>query len=155
MSFIYNMVGSREPVEDLGQEVFLKAYRSLDRFDAGRGAAFSTWLFAIARNACLDFRRRERRSPEDGGAVLPDRDDAPSADGSDMETRRLLDLALAALPEDQRLAVEWVLVQGMSYEEAARLEGVTVGTLSSRLARAKEKLQRSLGGTMGKGGDHG
>ena len=80
----------------------------------------------------------------------------PAADtGSGHETRRLLERALAGLPEEQRMAVEWVFVQGMSYEEAAQLENVSVGTLASRLARAKEKLQRSLGGAERKGGDHG
>lgn len=153
LSFIYNMIGQRETAEDLGQEVFLKAFRSLDGFEAARGAAFSTWLFAIARNACLDFRRSRARRSAHAEEALPEELAAPSADGLDPETRRSLERALSALPEDQRLAVEWVLVQGFSYEEAARLEGVSVGTLSSRLARAKEKLHRILGQEAG--GGHG
>lgn len=146
LSFIYNMLGTRENVEDVGQEVFLKAYHGLAGFDPSRGAAFSTWLFAIARNACVDFRRKSgRHEALDAGALREALADAADA-GPGMETKARLDQALASLPEDQRLAVEWVFIRGMSYEEAARLEEVSVGTLSSRLARAKGRLQRSLRG---------
>jgi RNA polymerase sigma-70 factor, ECF subfamily len=155
LSFIYNMTGNREHVEDLGQEVFLKAFHSLALFDAGRGAAFSTWLFAIARNACIDFRRKERR----GEAVDRERTrrmaEPASDEGRDAVTQWLIEQALERLPEDQRLAVEWVFIQGMSYEAAARLEKVSVGTLSSRLARAKERLQKAIRGQEERGRHHG
>lgn len=153
LSFLYNLLGSREHVEDLGQEVFLKAYHSLAGFDARRGAAFSTWLFAIARNACMDFRRKARRSAEDTEVIR--REAEISSEDRASEARGILEEALVSLPEDQRLAVEWVFIRGMSYEEAARLEGISVGTLSSRLARAKERLQRSLQGEKGSRGTTG
>ena len=154
LAFIFNLTGSAESAEDIGQEVFLKAYQALPGFDPSRGIPFSTWLFSIARNACLDFRRRNRSlQARDEAFAQAERGNGDRSPGLDEEGR--LQQALAGLSEEQRMAVEWVFVQGMSYEEASRLEKVSVGTLASRLARAKERLRSLLRGPAGGKETHG
>lgn len=105
------------------------------------------WLFGILRNAWVDEGRRRRRresllEPEDLAGVGD-----PAADGD--QELLCLQNALARLPQDQRLAVALVLVEGFSYKEAAAIMGVPVGTLTSRLARGREALQSLLSETAG------
>ncbi|HEV2623251.1 MAG TPA: RNA polymerase sigma factor [Frateuria sp.] len=106
--------------------------------------ALDKWVFAIARNAWRDELRARGRSqrlfvPEDEGELV--------ADGTGMQPAQQLELAmaLATLPPDQREVVALVLVEGMSYGEAAALLEVPVGTVTSRLARARAALQAHLG----------
>jgi RNA polymerase sigma-70 factor, ECF subfamily len=102
------------------------------------------WTFGILRNAWIDEQRaRQRRSrvfglPEPGDTV------ADPAQGSQAELLAVQD-ALARLPEEQRLAVALVLIEGLSYKEAAHVMQVPIGTLTSRLARGRETLQELLG----------
>lgn len=106
-------------------------------------AALDKWVFAIARNAWRDELRARGRAqhlfaPEEAGEM--------AADGTAQPAQRLeLALALAALPPDHREVVALVLVEGMSYGEAADLLEVPVGTVTSRLARARASLQAQLG----------
>jgi RNA polymerase sigma-70 factor (ECF subfamily) len=105
------------------------------------------WLFGILRNAWIDEGRRSRRresllEPEDLAAV------GDPATGTDPELLCLQD-ALARLPEEQRLAIALVLVEGFSYKEAAAIMSVPVGTLTSRLARGRDALQSILSETSG------
>ena len=106
-------------------------------------AALDKWVFAIARNAWRDELRARGRSqqlfaPEEAGELIADRVAQPA---QQLE----LALALAALPPDHREVVALVLVEGMSYGEAAELLEVPVGTVTSRLARARATLQAHLG----------
>ncbi|MDE2051826.1 MAG: RNA polymerase sigma factor [Gammaproteobacteria bacterium] len=108
----------------------------------------ASWLFGILRNAWIDEGRSRRRresllDPED----LAERIGDPAV-GADPELLCLQD-ALSRLPEDQRLAIALVLVEGFSYKEAAAIMGVPVGTLTSRLARGREALQSMLSETSG------
>jgi RNA polymerase sigma-70 factor (ECF subfamily) len=125
--------------EDVVQEVFLAAYRHLAAFDPGR-SAFSTWLFTIARNKCYHALKKRRplvlaEMPERADLQTPDREAAGN------ELCRRLDAALAGLPFEQQTAFVLAVVQGLSLEEVARIEGVKLGTVKSRLARAREKLR--------------
>jgi RNA polymerase sigma-70 factor (ECF subfamily) len=114
---------------------------STDEIDASlRG-----WMFGIMKNAWIDGRRamaRERGvfAPEDAGECIGD----PAPAG--LEARLSVDAAMALLPDDQRLAVSLVLVEGMSYREAAEIADVPIGTLTSRLARGRVRLAELLGG---------
>jgi RNA polymerase sigma-70 factor, ECF subfamily len=127
--------------DDLVQAVVERALRNLGQFR--EGANLASWLFGIMKNAWIDDRRaRGRRAevalPEDSGehpAISPADADAAlwSVSG-----------AMSKLPEDQRLAVALVLVEGMSYKEAAQLLEIPVGTLTSRLARARTALAEAL-----------
>lgn len=107
----------------------------------------ASWLFAILRNAWIDEGRSRRRresllDPEDLAGI------GDTAAGSHPELLCVQD-ALARLPQEQRLAVALVLVEGLSYKEAAEVMGVPVGTLTSRLARGREALQSMLSATSG------
>jgi len=104
---------------------------------------FESWMFGIMRNAWIDeVRSRQRRSqvlaPEESGEHVGD---ASSAAREEMMS---VHSAMAELPEEQRMAVALVLIEGLSYKEAAEVLDVPIGTLTSRLARGRETLQRLL-----------
>jgi RNA polymerase sigma-70 factor, ECF subfamily len=108
------------------------------------GSQLSSWVFGILRNAWIDEQRaRGRRArlfaPAESGEAVAD------AAGGAPELLAVQE-ALARLPEEQRLAVALVLIEGLSYKEAAHVMQVPIGTLTSRLARAREALQSLLGG---------
>jgi len=111
-------------------------------------ARLSSWMFGILRNAWIDeTRTRGRRNqlfaPEELGENVGD-----TSSESQTETLSVRD-AMARLPDEQRIAIGLVLVEGLSYKEAAGIMGVPVGTLTSRLARGREALQRTLADTTG------
>ena len=129
--------------EDLAQDVFLTAFAKLTAFDPGR-ASFRTWLLTIARNRCLNALKRRRPLVR---SDLPEATDSRSPDvvlaGAELFQR--LDEALAELPFEQRSAFVLVELEGLSLEEVGRVEGIPVGTVKSRLGRAREKLRSALG----------
>ena|SRR5436190_3088963 len=128
--------------EDLAQEVFLAAFVHLATFDARKGT-FRTWLLAIARNQCRNVCQRRLPIRVD---VIPELANGRSPDelACEAEWFEHLDAALAALPEEQRLSFVLVEMQGLSYQEAADISEVTIGTVKSRLFRAKECLREIL-----------
>ncbi len=135
------LAGQLADADDLVQIVL---ERALTRADQWRpDAPLEKWMFAIARNAWRDELRARSRSqnlfaPEEAGIT--------TADGSSAPAQKLeLAAALAALPPDHREVVALVLIEGMSYAETAELLEVPVGTVTSRLARARATLQAHLG----------
>jgi RNA polymerase sigma-70 factor (ECF subfamily) len=128
--------------EDLAQDVFLAAFRHLGKFDSRKGS-FRTWLLAISRNVCRNAQRRPVAAQLD---ELPEFTDGrtPERQASQAEWFERLDAGLAALPDEQRLAFVLVEMQGLSYQEAATSAEVCVGTLKSRLHRAKASLRELL-----------
>lgn len=132
----------RGDFEDLSQETFLAAFRHLASFDAARGS-FRTWLLAIARNLCRTANSRTGRiRVELNHDPIDER--TPERLASEAECFRKLDAGLAELPEEQRLVFVLVELQGLSYEETAEIAGVPIGTIKSRLFRAKEGLREAL-----------
>jgi RNA polymerase sigma-70 factor (ECF subfamily) len=121
--------------DDLTQEAYLRAFRALPAFEARSGAR--TWLFGIARRTCADHLRtvvRRRRLDE----LLRRRAQAESApDPASVSSANDL---LGQLPEDRRGAFVLTQLLGLSYQEAAAVEGVAVGTIRSRVARARTRL---------------
>ena len=161
---VYNLAlrvtGSREEAEDCVQDAFLRAFCALRTF---RGeAAFSTWLYRVALNVATDAARKRARSPlpatelarEDSDEPPPDLDRiaggaVPEAHGPDSmfvtKQRRLIVLkAIARLPEHQRAVVILYDLQGIPYEEIARILKTRVGTVKSRLNRARLALRDLL-----------
>jgi RNA polymerase sigma-70 factor (ECF subfamily) len=142
LALVRNLTPRDSDQEGLAQEAFLAAFRSLASFDIRR-SAFSTWLFTIARNRCRnEFARRRPIASADLADVVDSR--SPERAASEAELFRQLDAALDALPFDQRSAFVLAHLQGLSYEEVGRIECVGVGTVKSRIARAREKLRRLL-----------
>ena len=139
LALIRNLTPPATDHERVAQEVFLAAFRCLASFDPKR-SAFSTWLFTIARNRCRN--ELARRRPV-AGTELPDVIDlrSPERAASEAELLRQLDAALNTLPFEQRSAFVLAQLQGLSYEEVGRIESVGVGTVKSRIARAREKLR--------------
>ena len=133
--------------DDLVQETYLRAFRFSHRFQPG--THLRAWLFQILRNTFLTFYRvREREAPvaEDG---VPDWDppmfhDAPDDDGATMETHTDLERAMRRLPEEFRTVLLLAEVEGLPLEEVARVMVCPVGTVKSRIFRAKERLRALL-----------
>ena len=152
--FARSMTHDEADADDLVQETYLRAYRSWNTFESGSDCR--RWLFTICRNVFLRTRQREARQVDTGGddAVLETlaamRDVAPYAgSGEDAIFSRLdlvpaIDQAITALPDAFRSAVVLVDVEGQSYDEAAAVLGVPIGTVRSRLFRGRRLLQQSL-----------
>jgi RNA polymerase sigma-70 factor (ECF subfamily) len=136
---VRNLLPNPSDWEDTTQEVFLTAYTCLGSYDPGRGA-FATWLLTIARNKC--FNLLKKRQPL-VWAAMPETADphSPEAPLAAEEFERQLEVALAALPFEQKAAFVLAEIQGLSYEEISQIEKVSLGTVKSRLSRAKEKLR--------------
>ena len=139
LTMVRNLTPPDADHEEVAQEAFLAAFRSLASFDP-KLSAFSTWLFTIARNRCRNELARRRPA---AGTELPDVVDprSPERAASEAELFRRLDAALDALPFEQRSAFVLAQLQGLSYEEVGRIEGIGLGTVKSRIARAREKLR--------------
>jgi RNA polymerase sigma-70 factor (ECF subfamily) len=141
------MTGVDADAADAAQEALIAIVRGLPRFD-GR-AAFGTWAYRIASNACIDELRRRGRRPEPG---LPEVEHAPR-DGrpgtADSVGDRLdIDAALARLPEDYRVAIVLRDQLGLDYAEIAEVLRIPIGTVRSRISRGRGTLARSLGGNQ-------
>ena len=138
--FALALARDQADADDLVQAALERALRRLD--DYRDGTRMDSWLFKIVQNLWIDQRRASKRR-----GAHADIDDAPDIVGEDgrktVEDRAMLSdarAAIAALPEEQRLAVAYVLVDGRSYQEAADNLGVPVGTIMSRLSRARKTL---------------
>jgi RNA polymerase sigma-70 factor (ECF subfamily) len=137
--FAMALTGQATEADDLLQDTIERALRSLDQFIPG--TRMDSWMFRIAQNLWID-RLRSRRAR--GQSVELEAAEEVSVDGRRAAEARLMVTdtarAMAALPDDQRAAVALVLIDGLSYREAADVLQVPVGTLTSRLARAREAL---------------
>jgi len=138
--------------DDAAQEAFISAYKALAKF---RGGSFRAWLLRIVSNACYDEMRRRKRRPavswddfgeleEEANPHLVDGGALPEERVQQHELRALLDRAMAKLPEGQRVVLLLVDRMGFSYQEVAETMGVRLGTVKSRLARARKRMQRLL-----------
>ena len=155
----YRMSGNREDALDLSQESFLRAYKALKRF---RGqSSFGTWLFRITNNTCIDELRRKKRQPqlvvstdaviktEDGEYQfeVPDSpDETPEALALTQELKNQIQQALQNLSEEHRAALVLRDVEGYSYEEIADILQLNLGTVKSRINRARLALRQELSG---------
>lgn len=146
----YRLLGSADRAEDAILESFTRAYRSLDRF---RGeASFSTWLYRIVTNVCLDQLRGAARVPDslDQSAEgerpreVPDESDNPARSVLQRRRQQVVHQALQRLSSPHRLVLVLYDLNGFSYEEVGRVLDVPVGTVKSRLNRARHALRQEL-----------
>ncbi len=156
-SFAYRMLGEPEGAADAAQQAFLSAYRHLNEM---RGESFRSWLMRIVANACLDELRRRKRRPsvslegmtdgeeeersEESLSILADPAEGPEAAAVRSDLRRAIEDCLALLPPDQRATILLVDVHTQDYAEAARALRVALGTVKSRVARARADLRDCL-----------
>jgi RNA polymerase sigma-70 factor (ECF subfamily) len=150
----YRLSGSHEDAADIAQEAFVRAWNNLKSF---RGdSAFSTWLYRIVTNVFLDDRKRKRARPHrsledvltlDESTVQRQFED-PNPGPQDLaegdERRKILEEAIQTLPEGQRIMVVMYHTQGLSYEEIAEITQLPMGTVKSRLNRARLALRDRL-----------
>lgn len=153
LNFMYRMVGERGAAEDLTQEVFLKAYVSLPRFR--KEATFSTWLFRIAHNHCLNALKGRGREMSESAlakgpsnpnrvASVPDPSISASERLEQRELRGVIQEKLGELTPDHRAVVILRDIQGLSYDEIASALDIEGGTVRSRLHRARMELKEKL-----------
>ena len=145
------MLRHEADARDALQEAFLKAFRGLENFHGD--AAFSTWLYRIVSNACIDRRRRRKLTVEADDATIGALESSPTlavmprSPHRELERSRLgerISAALQNLPDNQRNTVILREIEGLSYAEIAEATGVSIGTVMSRLFHARQKLQVAL-----------
>ncbi|GAA4527642.1 RNA polymerase sigma factor [Chelativorans composti] len=141
-AFAVSLAKNSDRADDLVQETLVKAWDKQDSFQSGTN--LKAWLFTILRNEFYSQMRKKRREVEDSDGVITARLSVhPAQDGSsDLNDFRK---ALELLPEDQREAIILIGASGFSYEEAAEICGCAVGTIKSRVSRARNRLQEILG----------
>ena len=143
------MCANREDAQDCLQEAMLRVYRAIGGFKGE--SSFSTWVYRITMNTCLDELRRKKNKQsaslddllEDGWAPADERT-SPEKHAVRVEAARALHQTIRELPEDMRAAVVLRDIQGYSYEEIAQILDINVGTIKSRISRGREKLREKL-----------
>src|SRR5262245_43294281 len=140
-AFAISLCGNRDRADDLVQEALVKAWNHLDSFE--KGTNLKAWLFTILRNAYFSELRKTKREIADSEGQLAAKLAVPAEQQGHLD---LLDLnrALAKLPPDQREALILVGAEGFSYEDAANISGCAVGTVKSRVNRARSRLNELM-----------
>ncbi|MCH7477084.1 MAG: sigma-70 family RNA polymerase sigma factor [SAR324 cluster bacterium] len=136
--------------EDAAQEVFIKAYRSLERFHGD--ASFSTWIYRIASNHCMDFLRKKTRERTESWDALLEREGErihkflcePDRTDQALERAELLDALLSDLSPEYRFALTLRELQGLTYEEIAETMECSVDSVKARLRRARKQISDRL-----------
>lgn len=149
----YRVMGEPQAAEDATQDAFISAYNSLGRF---RGGSFKSWLMRIATNACYDELRRRKRRPQtsleqltednESFAFLRSPQEGPEGTQQRLELVRAIEDCLQTLPDDQRITAVLGDVEGYNYQEIADITSVSLGTVKSRMSRARSKLRDCLQG---------
>lgn len=147
-SVCYHMMGQRQDALDCAQETMLRAYRGFDSFR--RSASFATWITRIAINVCTDALRKRRESlsldqlRQEQGFDPPDKSPGAYEQLEEKERLALLRQALQSLPEDARQLIILRDMRQMTYEEISDILKLPLGTVKSRISRAREKLASIL-----------
>ena len=139
----YRLLGSLEDAQDAAQEVFLRLFKYLHRFDAKRDVL--PWLYRMTVNVCHDFRRKRGRQAKLDAAGESDRRPAfagPDLDFERSDQRRIIELALATLAEKERAAVVLRDIEGLPTREVARILGSSEVTVRSQVSMARVKIRQ-------------
>ena len=149
----YRMAGNPDDAMDLSQETFLRAWRCLDQYQFA--SAFSTWLYRLCSNICIDFLRKRRRQQtvpltfedadgEEQTYAVPDAQPLPEEQVELKLTHETLAAAMAQLLPEHRAVLQLRVVNEMSYEQIADVLDIQIGTVKSRLSRARNQLKKIL-----------
>ena len=141
----WHYTGHTEDAKDCAQEAMLKAWRSIGAYR--RDCSLESWLYRVCASVCIDFQRRHKRmetEPLEEGFDPPDAAAQPDELAEARQEREALRRAIAMLPEDMRTVLILYALEKKKYEEIATITGTAVGTVKSRLNRAREKLQEIL-----------
>lgn len=152
-SLALRLVRDREQAQDLAQEAFVKAWQGLAAFQGE--SSFSTWVYRLTTNVCIDWLRRQKRRQEaaptlslddgdNGWAEPPDWQQEPQRRLEQRERSRALDRALTRLPEHQRRPLVLRELSGLSYQEIGAALALDLGTVKSRIARGRLALRKIL-----------
>ncbi len=148
------MIGNHEDASELAQETFIRVFKSIGKFK--EESLFSTWIYRIATNICLDELRRRKGRKEvsldediklengDVSRQIEDTGPSPEAIAERNELRRKVNDAIGLLTEEHRLVIIMRDIQGFSYEEIAKITGCPEGTVKSRINRARQSLKQLL-----------
>ncbi len=153
VNYLYRLLRNLDDAHDLAQEVFLKVYRALDRFDPSY--RFSTWLFRVGQNAAIDHIRKrrlkvvsmQRPDKESGGErewEFPSPDPTPYGDARNVERGIAIQEAVADLPWEYRELIVLRHFGELSYEEIATLKEMPLGTVKNKLFRGRQMLKQKL-----------
>jgi RNA polymerase sigma-70 factor (ECF subfamily) len=151
----YRLLGDPAGASDITQDTFITAYHKIDRFKEG---SFKAWLLRVATNKCLDEFRRQKRHPDtnlepiskdeqesfDSPYWLADDSPSPEDQMNQSELNAAIQDCLSRLPEEFRSVVVMIDMQEMNYDETSQIVGIPLGTIKSRLARARKRLQDCL-----------
>ncbi len=148
-SVTLRLVSNHATAEDITQEAFISAFRSIGRL---RGDNFRAWILRIARNAAYDAMRRTKRRPEESieeqvvtlGETLASGEESPEDHALRQDLARAIARGLDELPRDQRMAIVLIDIEGLSYDETASATDVSIGTVKSRLNRGRRKMREYL-----------
>jgi RNA polymerase sigma-70 factor, ECF subfamily len=149
----YRIMGQPQAAEDATQEAFISAYKSLNQF---RGGSFKSWLMRIATNNCYDELRRRKRRPQssldemteenESPAFLRSPNEGPEGQRQRVELAQAIEDCLGGLPDDQRVTAVLCDIEGYDYNEIAQITSSSLGTVKSRISRARAKLRDCLQG---------
>jgi len=157
-SLVYRMIFNKEDVEDLTQEAFIKAFNSLHKFD--REFAFSTWLYKIATNNCIDYLRKKKLTTfsidkeissddDDLRFEIPDEEHKPDKRVMNEQREEIIKQAIDSLPEKYRKVILLRHKEEKDYEEIAEELDIPLGTVKAHLFRARELLNKYLKDKIG------
>lgn len=143
---VLRTVRNRAAAEDITQDAFISAFRKISSY---RGGIFRAWLFRIAKNSSLDYLRKVARRSEKSinedivyfAEIVKDDTQDPVADALNSELARLIEHCMGSLSEDHRFAMVMIDVEGYQYDEAAESARVSIGTVKSRLNRARARMR--------------
>jgi len=147
----YRVLGNADAASDATQNGFIKAYKALHQY---RGGSFKAWLLRIVTNCCYDLLRFHQRRPsapiddlvedDEHSGLLGSKEESPEDWVARQELGRLIQEGLEVLPPDQRTVLVLADIEGMAYEEIAAVTAVALGTVKSRLSRARAKMRGFL-----------
>jgi len=147
----YRILGNEDKAADATQDAFLRGYRALEQF---RGGSFKVWILRIVTNCCYDQLRVSQRRPtaslddiledDEHSRLFEDDAERPEEHVERLELDEAIQQGLDGLPEDQRAVLVMSDIEGLSYEEIAQVAAVPLGTIKSRLSRARAKLRDYL-----------